>query len=579
MCGSMSPPKPKPKVDDVNIVIDDSDLSQTGKNIYIDLIALKAKADDISNKLCTTLGKADINSVTSTEIKGSNVLQKKVIADDLLSLLNLCDVACKSENVNYVSESSKTVLIESTKMNGFCQKIATNCREFITKQEEFEKTINTKLDNFSDFIGSCTVPQNRPVDNLAGSGYSAPKAPNVPKSTFYNPTKSFESCDENFIDGELSQKISNFLDNSEQFKYNVENGHSVITFGEPYHYTGSKASQEKTEIPDPFITLIKTIKSKFPDSNINSVLINKYSGPGSSLPNHSDNELSIEPGSLIFSVSLGQSCKITYNEIHSDRMEELVVKNNSLYTMTQASQWFWTHKINAESTSHFTEDDVRYSITLRSVHQRFHNSTVIVGDSNTKHIKFGEGVGSFGYYYPGTRIQAPCIKDIDITACVGYSNVVLQCGINDIKHNSINNIEKVAECFEKLQHKIELVRKLCPTSRLIISPILPTKDQKLSSKALDFNEMLFCFEDSAQYFQTLNFNSFSDMNGILLNSMGCHNTPNDILHLGSQGIRKLVKLIKDCIKVRKVSLGRSYASTLKGATVSPIFTNTNSPVS
>ena len=66
------------------------------------------------------------------------------------------------------------------------------------------------------------------------------------------------------------------------------------------------------------------------------------------------------------------------------------------------------------------------------------------------------------------------------------------------------------------------------------------------------------------------------MNGILLNSMGCHTFPRDKLHLGSQGIRELVKLIKDCIKVRRVSLGRSYASTVKGG--SPRFTNTNSSV-
>ena len=584
MCGSVSPPKPKPKpkAENGNIVIDEDDIPQTGKHLYIELVALKSKADDIRNKVCSVIGKTDINSVTSMDLKNSNVFKKQLIADDLLSLLNLCDVACKSENVNFVSDSSKNVLIESTKMNQFCQNIATNCRTFITKQDEFENNINNKLDKLSDFIVSTTTTQNCPANslpNLAGSGYTAPKAPDVSKPSFNNPTKCFESCEENFIGGGLSQQITSYLDNCEQFKYNVENGHSVISFGEPYHYTGSKSSQEKTDIPEPFITLIKAIKPEHPNSNINSVLINKYSGPGSSLPPHSDNELSIEPGSLIFSVSLGQSCKISYNEIHGDRKEELVVNGNSLYTMTQASQWFWTHKIDAESTSHFSEDDVRYSITLRSVHSRFHNSTVIVGDSNTKHLKFGEGMGSFGYYYPGKRIQAPLINDINVTACAGYSNIILHCGINDIKSNSINNIEKVSGCFEKLRHKIELVRKLCPTSQLIVSPILPTKDKELSAKAFDFNEMLFCFEDNVQQFRTLNFNCFCDMNGILLNSMGCYNKPSDILHLGSQGIKQLVKLIKDCVRVRKVRQGRSYASITKGVTVSPTSTNTSSTVS
>ena len=500
---------------------------------------------------------------------------------------------CISKECNDISNSNEfnvnTVRGDIKKLDGLVKELKTSISmppsspttpnllssysEVLENHQSQMDSIVHKLDSLLDEKTNCNI------NTCKESGHSVPtKLTSTPISP-NNPTKFVESCKDNFVDGELSQQISTFLDNCDQFNNNVENGHSVINFGEPYHYTGSKGSQEKTEIPEPFITLIKAIKSEFPHSNINSVLINRYSGPGSSLPKHSDNELSIEPGSLIFSGSLVQSCKITFNELHGDRREELLVNNNSMYTMTQTSQWFWTHVIDAESTSHFTEDDVRYSITLRSVHPRFHNSTVIVGDSNTKHLKFGEGQGSFGYYYPGRRIQAPLISDIDVTACAGYSNVILHCGINDIKHDSIDNIDKVAECFDKLRHKIEIIQKLCPTSRLIVSPILPTKDPKLSAKALDFNEMLFCLEDSVQHFKTLNFNCFCDMNGIILGSMGCHTIPRDKLHLGSQGIRKLVKLIKDCIKVRKVSYGRSYASTLKGVTVSPIFTNTNSPVS
>ena len=414
---------------------------------------------------------------------------------------------------------------------------------------------------------------------MVGPVYATPKTPSVANPPLNNPTKCFESCEENFIGEGLSQQITNYLNSCDPSKYKAENGHSVISFGEPYHYTGSKSNQEKTDIPEPFITLIKAIESKYPNSNINSVLLNKYSGPGSSLPPHSDDELSIEPGSLIFSVSLGKSCKISFNEIHGNKTDELVVNNNSLYTMTQDSQWFWSHKIDAKSTGHFSEGDLRYSITLRSVHQRFHNSTVVIGDSNTKHLKFGEGLGSFGYYYPGKRIQASVVNDIDVTACAGYSNIILHCGINDIKSNSVNNIGKVSECFEQLQHKIELVAKLCPKSRLVVSPILPTKDCELKAKAKDFNEMLFSFEDSTQKFTTLNFNCFCDMNGILLDYMGCNNKPSDLLHLGSLGIRKLAKLIKDCVKVRKVRQGHSYASVTKGLPVRPTTNNTNPTVS
>ena len=531
---------------------------------------IKTQCNLIEKYICTTVRIDNIDNVTPSNVKDCSKLKKEVIADYLLSLLNLSkslyksDYVCKYFNQPDVSTESS---IDS--------KLAT-CRDI---SDAIEKSLKQHSIAIEQKFSELTNAVNK--SNVSPPSVPQPEILDVPSPPFKvnNPTKCYEVYDESFISGELSQKITDYLDNCDTAKYNSETGHSVITFGEPYHYTGSKTSQEKTDIPEPFTTLINTIKSKYPDSNINSVLINKYSGPGSSLPPHSDDELSIEPGSQIFSVSLGQSCKISYTELHGDKRDELLVKHNSLYTMTQASQWFWCHTIDADSTSHFSETDVRYSITLRSLHQRFHNSTVIVGDSNTKHVKFGEGLGTLGYYFPGKRMQSPLIDDIDVNTCVGYSNIILHCGINNIKSPLVNSISKVSECFKKLQHKIELVRKLCPKSRVIVSPILPTKDRQLTAKALDFNEMLFCFENDTQNFKTLNFNSFCDMNGILYDSMGCHNKPSDMLHLGSQGIKQLVKLIKDCIKVRKVRQGSSYASITKGVTLSPNATDTNPIVS
>ena len=532
---------------------------------------IKAQCTIIEQDIYTSLKTDDINNVTPSNIKTCPKFYKENLADYLLSVLTLskslyqCDYVCK-----YLSKPDV-----STVQSNLDSKLAT-CRDVSDAIEKSLKQHSVDIERkFDDLVTKAVNKLN--VSTSSDNYVPQPECLDVP-SSFSNPTKCYELYDENFIDGELSQKITDYLNECDLAKFNTENGHSVITFGEPYHYTGSKTSQEKTDIPEPFLTLVNRIKSKNPDSIITSVLINKYSGPGCSLPSHSDNELSIQPGSQIFSVSLGPSCKVSFKELHGDKTDELLVNHNSLYTMSLASQSFWSHEILADSTSHFKETDVRYSITLRSIHSRFRNSTVIVGDSNTKHLKFGEGLGSFGYYFPGERIEAPLIDDIDVTRCVGYSNIILHCGINNIKHTSVNNITKVSHCFNKLKHKIELVHKLCPKSQLIVSPILPTKDQQLTAKALDFNEMLFRYEDHAQYFRTLNFNSFCDMNGILYDSMGCHN-PRDMLHLGSQGIKHLVKSIKDSIKVRKVRQGNSYANIIKGVTLSPTSVDTELIVS
>ena len=570
---------------DTNVESPTSTSNSQSQCILSLLNGLKNKSDSLKTKLCTATGKLYAN-ITALDIKSSNKISKTTLADDMLTLLGLADKICCTDNINFISNVSDVVDVQSQKSTDINSQLATSAAisEAVDKSlKQHSSDMEQKLSELISTVSKLTVNNTVSNTNFTAGLVSHNKnitepspQPKTSTPTFDNPTKCVESSVENFVDDGLSKKLCDYLDNCQQFQDNVENGHSVISFGEAYHYTGSKANQAATEIPDPFNELIKVINSdpKFADSNVNSVLVNKYSGPGCFLPKHSDNEFSIEPGSLIFSVSLGQSCKITFDEIHSGKREELVVNNNSLYTMTQASQWFWTHEISADSTSHFSAGDVRYSITLRSVGSRFHNSTVIIGDSNTKHLKFGEGKGTFGYYYPGKRIQAPLIDNIDVTTCAGYSNIIVQCGINDIKHSLIDNHQKVAGCFNKLQYKIELIQKLCPTSRLIISPILPTRDLELSRKALDFNEMLFTFEDRTNYIQTLNFNCFTfrGSGGILLDSMGCHNRPDDILHLGSEGIKKLVSLIRDCLRSRKVGR-RSFASVLKG--VSPTFINTD----
>lgn len=88
-------------------------------------------------------------------------------------------------------------------------------------------------------------------------------------------------------------------------------------FGYPYHYNGSNHSDEPVDIPDRISQVIDGINEQYPDAIINSCLVNKYTGPESHLPRHADNEYTIEPGSQIFTVSLGKGVKVKFTEIHS----------------------------------------------------------------------------------------------------------------------------------------------------------------------------------------------------------------------------------------------------------------------
>ena len=64
--------------------------------------------------------------------------------------------------------------------------------------------------------------------------------------------------------------------------------------------------------------------------------------------------------------------------------------------MSKSSQHYCTHQMKEMDL----EDVVRTSVTFRSVGDNLKNSTVIIGDSNTEHLKFSTGErgkkGTFG---------------------------------------------------------------------------------------------------------------------------------------------------------------------------------------
>ena len=259
------------------------------------------------------------------------------------------------------------------------------------------------------------------------------------------------------------------------------------------------------------------------------------------------------------------------------REERLAVPNGSLYAMAQESQHYWTHRIDKEETG----GDARYSITLRSVGSQYKNATIILGDSNTKHLKFGSGKqkekGTFGFHLPGQRVESFHIRDIDPKKCIGYQNVLLHCGINDIRDKSPGRLSNDANPldidahFAMLVEKIKEIKLLCPYTSILVSPILPTKNYKLNKRVVQFNSLLFDFvttNDNSDGVRCLDFSEFVDSSsGTLREDLGTWDSENgclnkkDILHLGKSGIRLLAKIVKQSVQHRYVT-NRSYRDTL-----------------
>ena len=372
-----------------------------------------------------------------------------------------------------------------------------------------------------------------------------------------NPCKHVEDYIEEFLDPEedVTKNLVSFLG---KMKFAKLNGPQVASFGEEYNYVGSPKSNNK-EIPPQLQALIEKIESleQHTGSELNQIVVNKYTGDDAYLPDHSDDEASIKPESDIFTVTIGAPRTVKFSDRCCGHSEELTPENNSLYVMSQNSQFYWSHRIDKESSDLST----RYSITLRSIGKNYKNSTVIIGDSNSKHLRFSQGkpkeIGTFGYMMPGKRVECFHIRQIEPESCIGYRNVIIHCGINDIRDRSPGrepsdpDPSDVEEHFNNLMIKIKDIKNLCPYTSVIVSPILPTKSSKLNQRAVKFNKLLahYILHDKAsEGVRAMNFECFVNSSGTLIEKLSVWDTENneynkkDILHLGKFGIRMLAKV-------------------------------------
>ncbi|KAL5260873.1 hypothetical protein ACHWQZ_G006792 [Mnemiopsis leidyi] len=460
-------------------------------------------------------------------------------------------------------------------------KLETEITKFITQPPAVASTIETNsvlLQRISDQLETISKKQattaptaqlpSHPV--LSAGTLQAPPPP--PPATAKHHQNSNDGLIDDFIDENLSSGIMDLLRTSE---FKSENGRSTLSFGEPYTYTGSKSNRNvPTSFPDvlqPVVDKINAIQkdlfySNHPDLKrnenrhpaplINSCLVNRYAGSESFLPSHSDNEITIHPESSIFTLSLGESATVKFSSIHHEsdpaNDTEITPGHRSLYHMTRKSQDFFRHAIDRGSIAQGT----RYSLTFRCVSWKNRNSTCIIGDSNTGMLNFGTNKRStFGELMPGQKYWAPCIRDIKPESCISFSNVVILCGINDIKKSEVNSQDDTRNLANSLINKIKQIKQLNPKCYVSVCPLLPTKSRELNQKVNFFNCVLAskvasmgpgvqCVEG---------FHGFAEHDGTLVDRLSKtldRHGGLDILHLNPYGARVLAGLIKRCIFFR-----------------------------
>ncbi len=190
-----------------------------------------------------------------------------------------------------------------------------------------------------------------------------------------------------------------------------------------------------------------------------------------------------------------------------------------------------------------------------------------MGDSNTKRLNFAKlGLkdaptnlaGTFGNAMPGEQACAYTVEQIDPLKCAGFNNIILHCGINDIRQPDVAGEEDIKGIYVALKCKVKAIKHINKRARIYVSPILPTKDADLNKKALLFNSFIFDDLKSLGTYSIRGYNQFCDINSRLNEnlSVGESDSLPDI-HLNDRGRR----LLSVCIKRSLFQDKRSSSST------------------
>ena len=152
---------------------------------------------------------------------------------------------------------------------------------------------------------------------------------------------------------------------------------------------------------------------------------------------------------------------------------------------------------------------------------------------------------------------------------VGYNNVVILCGINDIKSRYISERRNIDFVYEKLKLKVRQIRAICKGINVVICPILPTRLPELNKKARYFNQFIWndLVPNDWGVSYVWGFDEFLDNKGNLSSNFA---KPNDHLHLNRRGASVLGKLIKTHFfpnPVRNFVGTRPYSDAVSGANV------------
>ena len=314
--------------------------------------------------------------------------------------------------------------------------------EYLKKNEDHVASLNSTIDELKNFKAKERIDfdtemnQNKESPNsLFSVDYLNRRVIKPIPTLLSNPTNHITNYEENFLKSDERLNVCQFLESCITFVKNRTM--TSMHFGKTHNQSSRNISNSSNEIPKPLSDIINILHDKYAiqeQAKLNSVVINKFSEPSTKLPEHSINDPSINPESSIFTLTIGDSCPVIFRDKCTNATINLDTVDNSIFSMSPQSQHYWTHKIDTPIISDLS---VHYCVTFRSINRNNKNSTLIVGDSNTNHIYFShekKNRSDLGRDIYGRRVQAFTIDEIEPINCVGFQNIVIQVGLNNLKN-------------------------------------------------------------------------------------------------------------------------------------------------
>ena len=92
---------------------------------------------------------------------------------------------------------------------------------------------------------------------------------------------------------------------------------------------------------------------------------------------------------------------------------------------------------------------------------------------------------------PGERKEAYTVQELDPMKCLGFNNIVVNCGLNDIRKPNIKTHEQVKSIYVDFKTKIEHISRVNNRARIFVAPMLPTALPEVNRKCRMFNRLIF----------------------------------------------------------------------------------------